>query len=1558
MMFSKADSSAARSEQPPHDLICKTTRGSIKQRAHFASLIRVSGLLSLSLLVVMPGGLLKPEAAALSVSFGPKTDFDTGSQPHSVAEGDFNGDGKVDLAIANSNSQTVSILLGTGTGTFGAKTDFDTGNSPFSVTVGDFNDDGKLDLAVGNQGSNTVSILLGTGTGTFGAKTDFGTDGGAQGLAVGDFNGDGNLDLATANYGPDSVSILLGTGAGTLGAKTDFDAGGGPVSVAVGDFNGDGKLDLATANYGSGTVSILLGTGSGVFGEETDFGTGSAPRSVAVGDFNGDGKLDLATANQNSNTVSILLGTGTGDFGAKTDFGTGTTPISVAAGDFNGDGKLDLALADFNGDTVSILLGTGIGTLGPKADFGTGGLPRSVAVGDFNSDGTLDLAVANEGVSTVSILLNTTPIAPSGVFCPKNDFRTGLNPASVAVGEFNNDGKLDLAVTNRDDNTVSILLGTVSGTFGPKTDFGTGSQPFSVAVGDFNSDGKLDLAVANSFSSDTVSILLGTGTGSFGAKTDFATGVTPRSVAVGDFNGDGKPDLAVANFTSNTVSILPGTGTGTFGAKTDFGTGIHPLSVAVGDFNGDGKLDLAVANEGSDTISILLGTGTGTFGAKTDFGTGTQPFSVAVGDFNGDGKLDLAVTNSGSDTASILLGTGTGTFGAKTDFGTGERTRSVAVGNFNGDGKLDLAVANHSGTISILLGTGTGTFGAKTDFSAGYLPFSIAVGDFNADGKLDLVVTNLSNTVSVLVNACSNTPPGITATPVSQTAGDPAANSQIATANDAEDATNTLTVTVNGGTSVTDNGVTVTLNPTAPNASGQVFADVVAACTASTANFTLRVTDSGGLFSEATLTVTVNPTPAPTASTGGPQTICESGTTVNLGGNTPAAGETGTWSIVPAGVTGTFNPNANTPGATFTHTSGGVGGTITLRWTVTNPTCGQSATADAIITVKQHPTATAGGPQTICALSTTAGLGGNTPSGGATGTWSIVTAGATGTFNPNASAPNATFTHTGGTGTITLRWTVSNPPCPNGVAEVMVTVNQPPTTATVGPNQIIPPGGTTTPLGGNTASSGTGMWSIVTAGATGTFNPNASTPNATWTHATGNSQVVLRWTIANPPCPTSQSDVTIQIGIAATITCPASPVVANTAPGQCSATVTFNVTATGLPNPTVTCVPPSGSVFQKGNTTVNCTAANGIPPDSACSFTVTVNDTQPPTIMCPANITKPTDPNLCAAVVTYITSVASDNCACGVGAPVRGKPTVASCSVVCSPASGATFPKGTTTVTCTATDTSGNQASCSFTVTVNDTQPPAIACSTNVVKATDPNLCSAVVAYPVPVVSDNCPGVGTPVCNAASGSTFPKGTTTVTCGVGDASGNQSSCSFTVTVNDTQQPSITCPPNITAKTPQAGNPCVVVNYATPVATDNCPSPTVVCTPPSGSCFPLGTTTVTCTATDTSGNTATCTFKVNVFDLCLQDDSNPSTVALINSFTGDYRFCCNGVTYTGRGTMTIRGSAYTLEHNPLDRRVLVKDDEGVHKGSGSISAPPGTIRCTITDRNTQDNSCVCQ
>jgi hypothetical protein len=396
--------------------------------------------------------------------------------------------------------------------------------------------------------------------------------------------------------------------------------------------------------------------------------------------------------------------------------------------------------------------------------------------------------------------------------------------------------------------------------------------------------------------------------------------------------------------------------------------------------------------------------------------------------------------------------------------------------------------------------------------------------------------------------------------------------------------------------------------------------------------------------------------------------------------------------------------------------------------------------------------------------------------------------------------------------------------------------------------------------------------------------------------------------------------------------------------GVCTAVVTYaaptvsdNCSGVGKP----ICNPASGSIFPTGSTTVTCSVADGAGNQSSCNFTVTVTDTVAPTINCPANIVTTTALNQCARAVSFSVT-ASDQCS-GV-------------TIVSNPPSGTNFPMGTTTVTSTATDSAGNTANCTFTVTVNDNQPPTISCPVNLVKANDLNLCSAVVTYTAPIVSDNCQGAVSPICSPASGATFPKGTTTVICTVSDASGNSSGCNFTVTINDMQVPVITCPANITAVAGNPNNTCVLVNYPT-TATDNCAGVSRVCNPPSGSCFPPGVTTVNCTATDTSGNAASCSFTVTTFDLCLQEDSNNGTVLLVNSTMGDYRFCCAGSSYSGRGIITRRGNLITLEDNSASRRLLAKADKSTNKATASLQAPPGTIICTLTDQNIANNSCNC-
>ncbi|HKA18702.1 MAG TPA: HYR domain-containing protein [Blastocatellia bacterium] len=249
--------------------------------------------------------------------------------------------------------------------------------------------------------------------------------------------------------------------------------------------------------------------------------------------------------------------------------------------------------------------------------------------------------------------------------------------------------------------------------------------------------------------------------------------------------------------------------------------------------------------------------------------------------------------------------------------------------------------------------------------------------------------------------------------------------------------------------------------------------------------------------------------------------------------------------------------------------------------------------------------------------------------------------------------------------------------------------------------------------------------------------------------------------------------------------------------------------------------------------------------------------------------------------------------------------------------------------------------------------PCVLTCPANITKSNDPNQCGAVTTYAAPTSTGTC---GTITCTPPSGSFFPVGTTTVTC----ADSGGATCSFTVTVNDTQPPTITCPANQTAVTDQAcgASSCQVVNFPPPTATDNCPGVTVVCNPPAGSCFPTGTTSVTCTATDGSGNTASCSFSITVFDARIQDDAVPTNVLLFNTTTGEFRFCCNGILFSGVGKVTKAGCIFSLSATPVQLRVQATLNKATFNGTASLQAPPGSTRCTLTDRDTRNDTQLCQ
>ncbi|HEX6625388.1 MAG TPA: FG-GAP-like repeat-containing protein, partial [Pyrinomonadaceae bacterium] len=562
--------------------------------------------------------------------------------------------------------------------------------------VADFNNDNKPDVFAGSQSFSSSKVMLGNGAGGFASS-------GTLLIPVhsfadaGDFNGDGKVDLVLTGFGGTFVALVPGDGAGNFAKETFFTVPtAGPVAAA--DVNNDGKLDALTA--GTNSVVVQLGDGAGGLGPATAFASGHDGAAISVGDVNNDGKKDVAVAGNSSGqrrgTVSVLAGDGAGAFGPPASFRVGLGSSSaVLIGDFNGDGRGDLAGSGVTSDfvvgtapgAVTIFLGDAAGGLSAPLTFSTGPSPFAIASGDLNGDGRPDLAVTSSQNNVYVALGNSQSLF--GAFTPVG---VGARPIGVTLADVNNDGKLDLLSANQDFSTVSVLLGDGAGGFGAATVINSvGSSPNSVKAGDYNLDGRVDLAVTNNFGD--VEILRGDGAGGFAPPTRIRLGNFAYNSAAGDFNSDGLPDLAVGF--SGGIALLEGTPAGVFAPPVVVPTGASSASAVVaGDFNGDGKTDLAAAHEVTSLIAVLIGDGAGGFAAPKSYTAGTGGRSLVAADFNGDGDQDLATANI-RGTVSLLAGDGAGDFAPAVSFlSGGPAPRALTTGDFDGDGSVDIAVAN------------------------------------------------------------------------------------------------------------------------------------------------------------------------------------------------------------------------------------------------------------------------------------------------------------------------------------------------------------------------------------------------------------------------------------------------------------------------------------------------------------------------------------------------------------------------------------------------------------------------------------------------------------------------------------------------------------------------------------------------------------------------------------------------------------------------------------------------------------------------------------------------
>ena len=654
------------------------------------------------------------------------TQHAVGRTPYGLVALDFNRDGELDLATSNRSSNDVSVLLGRGDGTFAGEERYRVGLQPWNLVAGDFNGDQQLDLSTANARSHDVSILLGLGDGTFQQDP---TDSrqqetNPQGMVARDFNHDGLLDLAAVTYTGRDAFVYLGRGDGTFQERMRFNIGSTPLELLSEDFNRDGHSDLASINCDSGDLSVLLGRGDGTFQDQVRY-----PSSVS-GEWGLTGRFQRRRAVRHRGQRPVcqrdrdpagprrrdvwragVLRPGRGPgrrrggrFQRRRPAGPGDDQFLCGESrrfDSRGPRRRDVrAAAAFSRRRISA--GDCRRRFRPGRPPGPGQRQFPLAK---------RLAALGRGDAT---------------FATEVRYATGLLPDFLLARDFDGDGRLDLVVSNAGTKYVSVLRGREDGTFADHALFAAGDGPTprrGLDAGDFNGDGRLDLAIPQVLSND-VAVLLGDGDASFAEPLRFPVGLGPVALATGDFSGDGRLDVASVNPSTSELTLSLGAGDTTLLAPRRFPVGAGAVAVVQGDFNRDGRLDLATANHG---IQRRLGApghwARERFRSSRDWPVGANPTALASGDFNGDGRLDLAAANATSSDLSILLGRGDGTFRSEQRVAAGDLPQALATGDFNGDGRLDLAAANYrAGDVSLLLGRGDGTFQPPMSVRGGQRP--------------------------------------------------------------------------------------------------------------------------------------------------------------------------------------------------------------------------------------------------------------------------------------------------------------------------------------------------------------------------------------------------------------------------------------------------------------------------------------------------------------------------------------------------------------------------------------------------------------------------------------------------------------------------------------------------------------------------------------------------------------------------------------------------------------------------------------------------------------------
>jgi len=695
------------------------------------------------------------------------TDYD----PVAIATADLNHDGDLDLVYVDGVTPgTLHVLLGRGDGTFSHGQDialpYGSGNGGWAgsaINIVDVTGDGNLDVLLGGTGSIAAQllVLVGNGDGSFQAPIVSVLSASSNNtfpllnglIGVGDVNGDGIVDLVAADPMNNMLWVALGDKKGKFTLSSTITYYGG-IAAYLADLNGDNVLDIVVTDRIGATASVLLGNGNGTFQAAVNYSTGASTQNLLLVDMDRDGHPDIV-AETYPGQVVFLKGNPDGTFAAPVTIASVPQTYGLAPpADFNGDGLLDLAFLSSAGVTIlpaksALAFNNPVSSL--AGGLGLQGLAL-LAEGDFNNDGRMDIAMASE--SGIVFLFGNG----NGSFRSADSYDVGSTLGVIVVADFNGDKLPDIAATVA-AQYPRVLIGNASGTFtlahDQNTSYGSQNPSQTLLVGDFNGDGPKDLESVLETTGQGF-VLYGVGNGTFQAPVNTSAGQSQA----GDLNSDGRTDLVYLSSFYQASSLL-GQSNKTFSSvNTDLRTESFALFPLV-DLNKDGELDLMVS--AYQALQIWLGNGDGTFRfADSIDATGFVSGAVgAVADLNGDGNPDLILLpDAAGSLLSILYGNGDGTFQSPIFVPVSHLYSQIVAVDVNGDNKPDLVMAD-SGGISMMLNLGSGVFGPEEHFVAGQGITSVNVVDVNGDGYPDIIAANGGGTtVAVLLNQPNGTPPG------------------------------------------------------------------------------------------------------------------------------------------------------------------------------------------------------------------------------------------------------------------------------------------------------------------------------------------------------------------------------------------------------------------------------------------------------------------------------------------------------------------------------------------------------------------------------------------------------------------------------------------------------------------------------------------------------------------------------------------------------------------------------------------------------------------------------